>query len=254
MTYNVYVVAIAATLVLIVLRELVRHRVRTATNQLVIAALAANLASYVLAAAVAFGVFVGHGITTGVRDVVQGTLPGYDAATRLRPGDVILAVDHEPMSSGSFSDRVARKNGAAVTLTIERAGVTTEVSVTPRRSTEDDTHRWLLGIKRGAEPIQSRDVGAALGAAAAFPAGYVRFLAGEIGERFVGGERADPGGPARMIEEFRIALVQRGFLVELGSLWMRFAVFAMLLMFVVDIVRVTRIARLAAREGSAGHT
>ena len=250
MTYSVVVVAIVATLVLIVLRELVRHGVWKATKQLVLAVLVANVASYVLAAAVAFGVFAGHGITTGVRTVVQGALPGSDATTKLRPGDVIVAVDHEPIGSGSLSDRVARKNGAAVTLTIERAGATSEVSITPTRSTEGDTHRWLLGITRDVEPIQSRDVSAALRAAAVFPAVYVRILANQLGERFGGGDRADPGGPIRMIEEFQ--LPRRSFLVEMGLLWMRFAVLAMLLMLGVDIVRVTRIARRAWQAPDRG--
>jgi membrane-associated protease RseP (regulator of RpoE activity) len=110
----------------------IRDQACSVNPSVVLAALAANVASYVLAAAVAFGVFAGHGITTGVRDVVQETLPNCDAATKLRAGDVLVAVDHEPIRSGSFSDRVTRKNGAAVTLTIERAGVTSDVSAWSR--------------------------------------------------------------------------------------------------------------------------
>ena len=241
MSSTVYVAAIVATLVLVGLRELVRYAVWKATSQLVLAAIAGNVASYLLAAAVAFGVLAGDGITTGVRDVVQEVLPGYDAATKLRAGDVIVAVDHEPIGSVSLGDRVASRSGAPVTLTIDRAGLTSDISVTPKRSTEGDTHRWLLGIKRAVEPIQSRDVGAALGAGAVFPASYVRIVASEIGKRLPERDRVDLGGPIRMVEAFQ--LPQRSFLVEVGRRCMRFAVFAMLLMLVVDIVRITRVAR-----------
>jgi len=40
-----------------------------------------------------------------------------------------------------------------------------------------------------------------------------------------------------------VQLPQRGFLVKMGLLWMRFAVFAMLLMLVVDVVRIARLTR-----------
>jgi hypothetical protein len=239
-----YVLAIVATLVLIAVRELVRHGVWKATKQLLVAVIAANVTSYVLAAAVAFGVFAMHGTTTGFRTVVEEAMSGFDAAGKLQRGDVILAVDHEPISDAigqSLTERVARKDGAAVTLTIERAGATSDVTVTPTRSTEGGTHLWLLGIKRGREPIQSRDVGAALGNAAVFPASYVRMFAGQIGDLFGGREEAEPGGPVRIVQEFSVP--QQSFLVQMGQHWMRFAVFAMLLMFVVDIVRVVRLAR-----------
>ena len=240
----VELVAVLATLVLIAFRELVRHVVWKATKQLVLAVVAANVTSYVLAAAVAFGMFALHGTTTGYRTTVDEVMPGYDAAGKLQAGDAILAVDHEPLddAGASLPQRVARKNGEAVTLTIERAGETSEIIVTPTRSTEGGTPQWLLGIKRRPEPIQSRDVGAALGNAVVFPATQVRMLARQVGELFAGSDHADPGGPMRIVDEFR---VQRSFLVLMGQRLMQFAVFAMLLMFVTDIIRVIRLARLA---------
>jgi len=240
----VELVAVIATLALIAVRELVRHAVWKTTKQLVLAVIAANVTSYVLAAAVAFGMFAGHGTTIGFRVTVAEVLPGYDAVGKLSVGDAILAVDHEPLEGvgPSLPDRVARKNGQAVTLTIERAGTTSDVTITPTRSTEGGTPQWLLGIQRGREPIQSRDAGAALGQAAAFPVIQVRVFVQQIAEVFVGTDRADAGGPRRIVEEFR---VQRSFLVLMGQRLMQFAVLAMLLMFVVDIVRVIRLARLA---------
>jgi membrane-associated protease RseP (regulator of RpoE activity) len=238
----VELVAVLATLALIALRELVRHVVWKTTKQLALAVIAANVASYVFAAAVAFGMFALHGTTIGYRTTVDEVMPGYDAAGKLQAGDAILAVDHEPLDDFSLPQRVARKNGEAVTLTIERAGATSEVTITPTRSTEGGTPQWLLGIKRRPEPIQSRDVGAALGNAAVFPVTQVRMLARQVSELFAGSDHADAGGPMRIVDEFR---VQRSFLVLMGQRLMQFAVFAMLLMFVTDIIRVIRLARLA---------
>lgn len=240
-----YLVAAIATLVLIALRELVRYGVWKASKQMLIAVIAANAAGYVFAAAVAFGVFAVHGTSAGYHTVIDKVLPGYDATTKLQAGDVILAVDHEALDDvvgQSLTERVRRKNGAAVILTIERAGATSDVSVTPTPSM-DPGPPFVLGIMQSRESIQTRDVSAAARNAAVFPATYVRMIASRVGALFGGDDEADPGGPKRILVEYTVA--PPSFLVRMGQHWMRFAVFAMLLMFVVDVIRVVRLSRVA---------
>ena len=69
------------------------------------------------------------------------------AADVLKEGDIILAADGTPVTSGDqLRDIVNAGNGAPIPLTISRDGGAMNVSVTPREAEVDGKTTWLLGI------------------------------------------------------------------------------------------------------------
>lgn len=235
-----YLVAIVAAGLLVVVRELVRLGVWKATKQVVFALLAANAASYVAAAGVAFGFYAWHGHTVGHRTIVTEALPGFDAVGKLEPGDVILAVNTEAID-GDLVERVNLGQGAPVMLTIERGGQTREVIVEPKRGPEGKS--WLLGIRKSIVPVVERDLGEAFQRATTFPIDDISVMIGQVRGSVGGSDDAEVGGPTRIIDEFVVA--RPSFLARMWPLWMRFGVFAMLAMLIVDVIRFARLTRLA---------
>lgn len=73
----------------------------------------------------------------------------------LQPGDVITAIDGTPVSSfGQIKDRITTGQGAAVSLTVWRAGVEQSIDLTPKRTDlplpdGGFETRWLIGITGG---------------------------------------------------------------------------------------------------------
>jgi regulator of sigma E protease len=166
--------------------------------------------NYLSAVLLAFGLYTCHGMeSTEHWYAVDHTLEGYDAAGKLQPNDRILAVEHTPIlaSSGeSLTKRVNQKNGAAVTLTIQRDGKTLDVTITPKLGPDKDKDGkpiYLLGIQPTTQS-DTVDVGVihAAGAALEYPVDQTIFLVSFFHKLFTGEEKADPGGPKRMIEEF----------------------------------------------------
>ena len=169
--------------------------------------------NYVSAIVLAFGLYTCHGMESvehwwGVDEVMQG----FDAQGKLQPGDRILDVDHTPIleSNGdSLVERINAKKGAPVTLTVQRAGKTLDVTIQPKLSAEDAKDgkpRWLLGIV----PVLQSDtvhVGpvTAAGAALEYPIDQTILIGDMLGKIITGKEQADPGGPKRMIDEFHKA-------------------------------------------------
>ncbi|MFG6445289.1 PDZ domain-containing protein [Microbacterium sp. P06] len=79
---------------------------------------------------------------------VYAVSEGSAAEGVLEAGDVILAVDGEPMTeTAEVSERIAAGEGEPVELTIERAGEEQTVSVTPRQTEVDGEQRWLVGVQ-----------------------------------------------------------------------------------------------------------
>ena len=69
------------------------------------------------------------------------------AADVLKEGDIILAADGTPVTSGDqLRDIVNAGDGAPIPLTISRDGGAMNVSVTPREAEVDGKTTWLLGI------------------------------------------------------------------------------------------------------------
>ena len=142
----------------------------------------------------------------------------YDAAGKLQPDDRILKVDGQPILAGrgkSLRERVSEKKGAPVTLTIRRNGQEREVAVTPRLGEDEagqplkdkaGNQEYLLGIRPTARP-DVRDVGVLTAAwhALKYPVEQTEVIVGGLYGIIVGTEKADPGGPVRIVDEFRKA-------------------------------------------------
>lgn len=83
--------------------------------------------------------------------VVDVVLPGFDAETKLRPGDRIVEIDGKPLQPPAVSalrTEVNLRNGAAVTLVVERDGHEQTIVVRPQQDrTNDGQTSWVLGIR-----------------------------------------------------------------------------------------------------------
>jgi hypothetical protein len=187
------------------------------------ALVAGSAAAYLGVAALAFGYFSCHGVPTDVRVIaVAKVIPGSAAEGKLTPGDRILAVDGEPLRPDrglSLSARVAAKEGAPVTLTILREGRVLDVEVRPRSIEARGRAKLLLGIELTAPPVVDTSAAAAASVAIRLPLAQLSALAthdlAAVAALFRGGDDADPGGPVRIVEEFR-----RSFEASAQFLWL----------------------------------
>ncbi|UJP11514.1 PDZ domain-containing protein [Microbacterium sp. KUDC0406] len=65
----------------------------------------------------------------------------------LEAGDVIVAIDGQPVSSATvLREEVQKSDGKAVELTVDRNGAEQQVSLTPEKQTVNGTTTWLIGI------------------------------------------------------------------------------------------------------------
>jgi regulator of sigma E protease len=214
--------------------------------------------NYLSAIVLAFALFTCHGVESswrwyGVADVNKG----YDAYGKLQVDDRILEVDHQPiLAAGTYVDgkttyttgkslteRVTAKHGAPVTLTILRDGKKLEVTIKPTRDVGPaqalsaildaklreccnsglehvGEPRYLMGIMPRSES-DAIHVGLATAAlyALEYPVEKTEAIATGIYHIFTGEEKADPGGPKRIFDEFAKAW-QLGFLSGLQLLMM----------------------------------
>ncbi|HEY4243458.1 MAG TPA: M50 family metallopeptidase [Kofleriaceae bacterium] len=161
--------------------------------------------NYVSAILIMFFVFTIHGQDVAhwfaVGRVIDDT---YDAKGKLEPGDRILDVDGKPLfaeeGAGALSARVNAANGKPVTLRIQRGLEQLDVTVQPKQG---DDKRWLLGIQPDVHTI-TVDVGLvdSVERAVRFPVDQTVLIGTNIYGIFAGKQKADPGGPTRMVEEF----------------------------------------------------
>ncbi len=92
--------------------------------------------------------------------VVLAVAPDTPAARAgLRPGDALLELDGErltpsPQEPNVVSDRVQKRGGAPIRLTIERTGQRQEVVVQPEFNAREQ--RWMLGVQVGPRLIVVR--------------------------------------------------------------------------------------------------
>ena len=212
--------------------------------------------NYLSAIVLAFALYTCHGVESswrwyGVAEVNQG----YDAYGKLQVDDRILEVDHVPLlADGTYSDgkttittgkslteRVSAKHGAPVTLTILRDGKKLEVTITPKRDVGPaqalsaildaklreccnsglkhvGEPRYLMGImpRMESDALHVGVITAAVGALE-YPVEQTKAIATGIYHIFTGEEKADPGGPKRIFDEFSKAW-QLGFLKGLQLL------------------------------------
>jgi regulator of sigma E protease len=170
--------------------------------------------NYLSAIVIVFVLYACHGMSStekwyGVSEV----LPTYDAVGKLEPGDRILAVDHVHIlaSSGdSLIEKVNARQGAPVTLTVLRDGKQLDVAIQPKLNDKakdkPGSPKFLLGI---VPELQSDVVSVGLGTAAVnaleYPVDKTRMIGSFLLKIITGAEEADPGGPKRMVDEFRKA-------------------------------------------------
>lgn len=200
--------------------------------------------NYLSAILLAFCLFTCHGVEStwkwyGVAEVQQG----YDAYGKLFVGDRILEVDHAPVvaagtytdgkvtytSEKSLTERVTAKKGAPVTLTVLRDGKRVETTITPTYNAGPAQQmsilldaklreccntglahvgkpRYLLGIAPS-EESDALHVGffTAVGDAFQYPVEQTKVIGAGLYGIFTGAEKADPGGPVRIYDEFERA-------------------------------------------------
>ncbi|MBP6629303.1 MAG: site-2 protease family protein [Kofleriaceae bacterium] len=194
-------------------------------------------ANYLAAAVLALGLYAFHGMKSAERWYgVAAVKEGYDAAGKLAPGDRILAIDGQPVwlnspqgTLVSLTETVTAKGGAPVKVTVQRAGKTFDVDITPKLGTDDKgapvrnpagKQLYILGIQPS-EEHELRDVGlgAALTAAARFPIDQTRMMLGGLWSIVTGKEKAEFGGPVRITEEFKKS-IDAGWVQFVGLLMM----------------------------------
>ena len=190
--------------------------------------------NYLSAIVLAFCLFTCAGIDGktayfGVGEVLKD----YDAVGKLEKGDRIIKVDDVPILIGegeSLTQRVTKKAGAAMKLTIVRDGKTLEVTVTPKpaekprntlrigshvdspngkklaRFKEVEEQLFLLGIR---PTIQSDKVDIGVGEAAAralkYPVQQTKAIVAGLYSIATGKEKADVGSVVRITDEFKQA-------------------------------------------------
>jgi regulator of sigma E protease len=171
--------------------------------------------NYLSAVLLALALYTCHGVDTETRYIhVTNVLPDYDAVGKLEPNDRIIKVDGLPLIAGeglSLTERVMKKEGAPLQLTILREGRELDVTVTPRIGDGKDGKdkngkpRFMLGL--GLSNVEPIDVGllAATQHAIEYPVHQTKKILAGLYDIITGAEKADPGGPVRIVEEFQKA-------------------------------------------------
>jgi regulator of sigma E protease len=175
--------------------------------------------NYVSAIALGLFLFTCHGVNSKEKYIhVYEVLADYDAAGKLEKDDRILKVDGEPILAGAgrgLTQRVTEKKGAPLTLTIRRGWEVLEVTITPRPGKDGKGQPlkdkagdpiYLLGIKQYQRPdLIEVGVHEAAWHALKYPVEQTEVIIGGLYGIIVGTEKADPGGPVRIVDEFRKA-------------------------------------------------
>jgi len=79
---------------------------------------------------------------------VASVLTGQPAAKAgLKPGDIIISVNGQPIrSTPKVHDIVSSSGGAPVTITYSRNGTPATVTIQPSLSSSDGTQKWMIGV------------------------------------------------------------------------------------------------------------
>jgi len=162
--------------------------------------------NYLSAIVLALALFTCHGVSGYA---VGETMAGYDAHGKLLKGDAIREIDHEPLyaiTGRELIERVNAASGATITITVVRDGKTLDIPVTPRQDKDGSKQTWRIGVKPQLqdEPMAMGIVDAT-GHALRYPVDKTREIGAMLYGIVFGSEKADPGGPIRMVEEFHRA-------------------------------------------------
>ncbi len=80
---------------------------------------------------------------------VAGVMQGMDAERAgLKPGDLLVAVNGEPVrSTPKLHDIINATGGKPVVISYRRGGETRDLSITPTQSNVDGVERWMIGVR-----------------------------------------------------------------------------------------------------------
>jgi regulator of sigma E protease len=194
--------------------------------------------NYLSAIVLAFFLFTCAGIDSNVAYIGVGkVMSDYDAAGKLEPGDRILKVDDQDMiisaDTPSLTERVLKKQGAPMKLTVRRDGKILDVVITPKdtgeirttgvisaepkqfggktiekwpKITMKDTKIYRLGIQTMVQTDKIKiGVGEAAVRAVKYPVHQTKAIASGLYSIVTGKERADVGSVVRIADEFKQA-------------------------------------------------
>jgi regulator of sigma E protease len=165
--------------------------------------------NYLSAIVLAMALYTCHGIDIPKWYAVDETMEGYDARGKLHSGDRIREVDRVPLHYQNGDELIKLINaakGPEVTLTIERKGQTLEIPVKRRLDKDNGKEIWRIGVKPEIHrATQSLGVLEAAELALRYPVEKTKEIGAMLYGIVFGSEKADPGGPIRMVEEFQRA-------------------------------------------------
>jgi regulator of sigma E protease len=162
--------------------------------------------NYLSAILLAFALYTCHGRDVAHWYVVNTAVEKSDAVGKVQAGDRILEVDHKEVfidRAPSLRERVNAANGAPITLTIQRDGQLREVTIKPKPEQEDGKQVWRIGIQYDAD-VLVEDIGIFDAAVMAleYPIDKTQEICAGLYGIVFNHEKADPGGPKRMVDEF----------------------------------------------------
>ena len=172
--------------------------------------LAGPLTNYLGAVVLAFCLYTCGGVRGETAYVgVDNVMAGYDAMGKLEPGDRITHVDKELLYASdanerSLTGRVTAKKGAPVVLTVLRDGKSLDVTITPKLDKNDKGEPiYLLGIHKSLQfDFVSVGVFESAKRALIYPVEQTGVILANFRDIFTGAQKADPGGPKRILDEF----------------------------------------------------
>jgi regulator of sigma E protease len=163
--------------------------------------------NYLSAIVLAFALFAIHGIDkhhwVGVGEVMKD----YDAYGKLAPGDRITKVNGAPLfvdSHPSLTERINQSKDAPVTLTVERDGRSLDIAVKPKQGKDAAGQpSWMIGVKLAYQDVAIEVSPLEAGRQALiYPVEQTKRMGRLLYGVVFGSEKADPGGPIRMVKEF----------------------------------------------------
>jgi regulator of sigma E protease len=186
------------------------YRNRPAWAQLV-TIVAGPVTNYLSVATLAMALYTCHGVESrsgwyGVGEVIKG----YDAYGKLEPGDRITKVNGQPLfvdSHPNLTERINETKDAPVTLTVERGGKPVDIAIKPKLDKNAAGQPgWMIGVRLRLG-YQDVAVGVSLfdagRRALIYPVEQTKMIGHILYVILFGSEKADPGGPIRMANEYQ---------------------------------------------------
>jgi regulator of sigma E protease len=163
--------------------------------------------NYLSAILLAFALYTCHGVDVPHWYGVGAVLKDYDAYGKLEHGDRIAKVDGVAVfldTGPTLIERVNASNGAPITLGIVRDGQPRDITIKPHQDKDASGKTiWRIGVQPEAESlVVSVGVIDATARALRYPVDKTKAIGAGLYGIIFGSEKADPGGPIRMVEEF----------------------------------------------------